>query len=119
MPKLTEFQPYEWRPGMGKISGCGGSYEAACRAMVKAGCEWFEGHPDAKPEFGYYTDDDDVDNADACALEAAILSGCPNGSPSWASRSWAIQTAAIGACLYIHAHGWEKYVEAMSDPHRK
>jgi hypothetical protein len=115
MPKLTEFQPYEWRPGMGEISGFGGGYEAACRAMVKAGCEWFEGHPDAKPVFRGLTGVYGLlnqNNPDAAALDAAVVAAAPG-------CSGAMHHACINACLYIHAHGWEKYVEAMSDPHRK
>ena len=33
---------YEFTPMMGEISGFGGSYEAGCRAMLKAAVEWLD-----------------------------------------------------------------------------
>lgn len=42
---------YEYTEGMGEISGFGGDYEQQCRAMVIAGVEWFDEHPDANPRF--------------------------------------------------------------------
>lgn len=78
--------PYvEWTPDMGEISGFGGSYEAGCRAMVKAGVEFWEAQDAAHARgerekfdphyqgfegvFGLLTDD----NADAKALDRAMM----------------------------------------------
>lgn len=46
---------YVWTVEMREISGLGGQYEAACRAMVAAGCEWFDAHPAPAPKFHTYT----------------------------------------------------------------
>lgn len=106
---------YEWQEGMGEVSGFGGGYEAACRAMVKAGCDWLDAHPEAEPKFHGYTNIYGViseDNDDAKSLSAAVVAG------SGGDCTGAMHQATVSACLYIRKNGWEKYVEEMSKPEK-
>ncbi len=101
---------YEWRPGMGQISGFGGAYEDACRTMVRNGCEWFDAHPDAKPTFSGYKDTFGIclsNNEDANALSAAI---CGDIEPSGAMHQ-----AAVQAVLFIKENSWEEYVRRKTE----
>lgn len=70
---MTEKQ---WSEDMGEISGFGGGYEAACRAMVLAGIQWIDEHPSADPQFRGYEGIYGVineENDDAKALVAAMM----------------------------------------------
>jgi len=98
---------YEYLPDDPEISGFGGGYEAACRAMVAAGMEWFDAHPDADPQFHGYKGVYGViseDNADAKALSAAIIAG------SGGDCTGAMHQATTSHVLYAHKHGWDKYL---------
>jgi hypothetical protein len=103
--------PGEWVEGMGEISGFGGSYEEACRQMVRQGLRWFDDHPDARPVFqgfknvfGLITDE----NEDAKALSAAICAG--------AEPTGAMHQAVVNHVLAIRRMGWDVYVAEMSKP---
>jgi hypothetical protein len=100
---------YQYTDDMKEISGFGGEYEEACRKMVVAGAEWFDEHPTAEPKFKGYKNVFGIimeDNEDARALSDAVV------KPS-DDCTGAMHQAAIGHVLYIHKHGWEKYVEKM------
>lgn len=69
--------PYvEWTPDMGEMSGMGGSYEGGCRAMVKAGVEFWEAQDalfyssNTTPKFDPQYEPDR--NDDARALDAVL-----------------------------------------------
>lgn len=98
---------YLYTDDMVEISGFGGGYEAACRSMVKAGCEWFDAHPNAQPKFhgykGFYGLIEE-DNQDAKDLSAAVLAAANGDSTG------AMHQAAIGHILAIHRSGWDWYV---------
>lgn len=96
-------EKYAWRDGMGEISGFGGSYEEACRNMVRAGLRWLDEHPHADPRFAAGT----AENEDAKALDRAVTAACPD-------CSGAMWGASVGACLYVKKHGWDAYCAAMS-----
>lgn len=103
---------HEYTEAMDEISGFGGDYEAACRAMVKAGCEWWDAHPDAKPEFHSYKNIYGIiveENQDAKDLSEATIAPVRDFGPTGAMHQ-----AAIGHILFIHKNGWEKYVEEMA-----
>lgn len=100
---------YDWRDGMGEISGMGGGYEQACRSMLRAGLQWLEAHPDADPKFqgfkgvfGLIVEDND----DAKALSAAV-------SGAIHDCTGAMHQAVIATCFYVKANGWEGYCAEM------
>ena len=102
---------YEFNSNMGEISGMGGSYEQACRNMLKAGLEWFDKNPDAEPNFRGYKDVYGIimeDNDDARALSKAVIEASDN------EATGAMYQAVITSILWIKKNGWEKYVEKMS-----
>lgn len=102
----------EWTDDMGEISGFGGGYEAACRAMVFAGLDWFDAHPKAAPQFGRFSM---AENADAVALDAAMVEvtkdkgGCTG----------AMHGAALSHVLFAHKNGWEKYAAELRKRERE
>lgn len=100
----------EWRPLMGEISGFGGGYEAGCRAMLFAGLDWLDQHPNADPQYhgfkGVYGLID-TDNDDARALDAAVIAACDG-------CSGAMHHAVISHIMFIRAHSWDEYCAEMS-----
>lgn len=103
---------YEWVEGMREISGMGGDYEAACRAMLVGGMKWLDEHPEVEPEFHGFRNVYGViaeDNADAEALSKAIVAAAGDHG-----CTGAMHQAVVSHCLFIRANGWAKYVEEMS-----
>ena len=101
---------YEWTPEMGEVSGFGGGYEETCRAMVKAGCQWFDSHPDADPQFTGYKNIYGIiteDNEDAKALSKAVVAGANEDCTG------AMHQATVGTCLWIRKNGWLAYMKEM------
>jgi len=101
---------YEFTEQMGEISGFGGGYEDACRAMLKSGLEYLDENPDCKPEFHGYKNVYGLimeDNNDAKALSDAVTTGNSD-------CTGAMHHAVIASILWIREHGWDKYVEEMS-----
>lgn len=100
-----------WRPGMEEISGLGGSYELACRVMLRAGIRWLREHPTADPRFRGYTGVFysvlGEDNADARALSEAVVAAASD-------CTGAMHQATVRAALYVKEHGWESYCDEMS-----
>lgn len=94
---------------MGEISGFGGGYEAACRAMVLAGLDWWDAHPNADPQFhgfkGIYGIIEE-DNEDAKALSKAVLAACDG-------CTGAMHQAAISHVFAAHRLGWDAYCAEM------
>lgn len=104
---------YQFTPEMGEISGFGGGYEDACRAMLRAGMEWFDAHPDADPQFSGYKGIYGIineDNEDAKALSAAVV------APTNGDCTGAMHQAVVSHCLFIRREGWGRYVEEMTRP---
>lgn len=107
---------YDYTPEMGEISGFGGGYEARCRAMVKAGLEWFDAHPDADPKFhgfkdvyGLITEDND---------HAKALSDAVTNAPGADGCTGAMHQAAISHIFFVRKNGWDAYVKEMSEPEK-
>lgn len=102
----------EWTQEMDEISGFGGGYEDSCRAMVIAGLEWFDEHPDADPQFhgfkGFYGIIQE-DNEDAEELTKVVVAACKDGATG------AMHQATIGHILHIKEVGWERYCEEMME----
>lgn len=102
---------YEFTKEMGEISGFGGGYENCCRAMLKAGLEWFDANPGADPQFhgwkGVYGLIEE-DNEDAKALSKAVVEGAGGDCTG------AMHQAVISSIFWIKRNGWDKYVERMS-----
>jgi hypothetical protein len=100
---------------MDEISGFGGGYETACRAMVLAGLQWLDEHPGADPHFktcesiyGVCLDD----NNDAKDLTKAMITAAEPGG----GATGAMHQATVSHVLWIMANGWDKYVVEMKKP---
>ncbi len=106
---------YEWQDGMSEISGIGGSYEAACRAMLKAGLEWWDTFPDANPRYRRLIEVYGllVNNDEAKDLDRAIQMGANSVDPT-GGMTGAMHHVIIDHIFYIKKNGWTKYVEVMS-----
>lgn len=103
---------YMFTPEMGEISGFGGSYEDACRLMLRAALLWLDDHPDADPKFHGYKGVYGImteDNEDAKALSDAAVNAV--GGDCTGAMHQAVMTAAI----YIRKNGWDAYVKIMSE----
>jgi len=113
---------HQWDDEMGEISGFGGGYEAVCRAMVRAGMQWVDEHPEANPSykslkgvFGLI----DENNEDAVSLRKAMM----DAPVYWRGEliqkragddcTGAMYHAAVEHVRYYAIHGWEKYREQM------
>jgi hypothetical protein len=97
---------YQWTDDMREISGFGGGYEATCRAMVSAGMEWFDTHPDANPEFHTYQNITGLcmeDNKDAKDLSEAIV------AVTAGDCTGAMHEYSIWHILKAHREGWSEY----------
>jgi hypothetical protein len=108
---------YVFTPEMGEISGFGGGYEAACRAMVKAGLKFWDKMEDRKydgppfdPRFrgmkNVYGILDET-NEDAEALTKAVVAAAPD-------CTGAMHQAVMGHIFAVRRMGWEAYVVEMS-----
>jgi len=117
---------YEFTEIMGEISGFGGSYEAGCRAMLKAGLEWWDSNPSADPKFqgfegvyGLITET----NEDAKALTEAVMDAEVNHPEMSGGKPFKVGSEATGAMhhavishiLFIRAKGWDEYTKQMSE----
>lgn len=94
---------YKWTEDMNEISGFGGSYEAACRAMVKYGLEWWDAHPTANPQYRGYKSVMglcDPNNSDADELDKAMSAGADSVDPN-GGVTGAMHQAAVSCILYI------------------
>lgn len=126
----------EWTPDMGEISGFGGGYEACCRAMVKAGVEFWEAQNAAaarderdpfNPEFTGFKNVYGLiisDNADAKALDAAIMAAPVTidgkvGSISDYGATGAMHQAAIGHIMAFMRLGADEYVTQLRGRERE
>ena len=103
---------YAYPPNAREISGMGGGYEAACRAMVIAGLEWWDAHPDARPSYrglenvmGICIDNND----DAREMDKVILAAVED-------CTGAMHQAAIETIMWVRKNGWAKYIETMTRP---
>jgi hypothetical protein len=130
--------PYvEWTPDMGEISGFGGSYEAACRAMVKAGVEYWDAQ-DAAFERGerdtkfdpHYKGFKNVmglcidDNPDAKALDEAIMNATIPAANGWSERvgdgaTGAMHQAAVNHIMAFRRMGADEYVRTLREREQK
>lgn len=115
---------YEWREGMGEISGFGGSYEAACRAMLASTLEFWDTQPEEfNPIYEQYENVTGIaidKNEDAKRLDEAMLAAefiGPHGTPQRAGEgaSGAMHQAVVNHAFFIRANGWEAYVEALRE----
>jgi hypothetical protein len=109
---------YAFTPEMGEISGMGGGYEAACRAMLKAGLEFWDQMEDRKydgppfdPQFHGFKGIYGViseDNDDAKALTKTVIDA------SGGDATGAMHQAVISSIFWIRENGWDAYVAEMS-----
>lgn len=101
-----------WSEDMGEISGFGGGYEATCRAMVFAGMDWFDQHPDAAPIFQGFKNIYGIimeENQEAKDLTAAIV------APAQGDCTGAMHQASVSHCLAYKRLGWEAYCTQLRE----
>ena len=94
---------------MGEISGFGGSYELACRAMLKSGLYWLEANPNLEPHYRGFENVYGImqgDNEDAKAMDDAMMKPVKGHGVSGAMHQ-----AVASRLLWIKVHTWEEYVE--------
>jgi len=113
---------YDFTPEMREISGFGGSYEMACRTMLKAGLEWWNKNPKADPRFkgsflhkrhilGPITEEND----DAKSLTKAMMDArMPDGRRCGDDATGTMLHIVIFHLFYIRRNGWEAYMKEMS-----
>ena len=108
---------YRHTPAMGEITGFGGGYERTCQDMLHAGVEWLMEHKDAtiklKGYKGIYgvaelVGEDNEPNELTEELEQAIMQACNNDCTG------AMHQAVTTRLIYIHANGWDKYVDELT-----
>lgn len=107
---------FEWTSEMREISGFGGGYETACRAMVSAGVQWLADNPKADPKFHGYKNITGIlmeDNEDAKALSAAVSDG------SGGDCTGAMHQFAVIHAMHAHKIGWPAYVKMMREAKEK
>lgn len=111
----------KWEEGMGEISGFGGSYEDGCRAMVLAGIQWIDEHPNADPQFAGYKGVFGIieeTNDDAKALTAAIMDArcMMDGKEIRCGDecTGAMHHASINHVMNYKRIGWDEYRRIMS-----
>lgn len=98
---------YEWTSDMQEISGFGGEYEVACRAMLKAALEYWDERGDTF-DASYRGDHRKslgplhADNLDAVALDGAMAAAVPR----WTAAQ---HHAVVIAVLWIRRFSWEAY----------
>lgn len=107
---------HEWRDDAAEVSGFGGVYEEACRAMVARGVEWLDTHPDADPiireaenVFGLI----EPRNDDAMKLTNAMSEAAKRVAGE--GPTGAMMQMCVSHAGYAHEHGWDDYQEAMAD----
>lgn len=116
----------QWDEDMGEISGFGGSYEQGCRAMVLAGINWLDEHPNAQPQFKGSPQIFGVvleNNPDAEALTNAIMSAeitDENGKVMKCREeaTGAMHHAAVNHCLAYKKLGWDEYRRQLCEYQR-
>lgn len=108
---------FQWNEAMREISGFGGSYEQACRAMISAGMEYLDARSDADPKFSEYSNIVGIINADndeAKALEKHMVEACGDESPTGAMVHY-----SVNHVLKARELGWEAYVRMMVEMRMK
>jgi hypothetical protein len=113
----TVLRKYEWESGMKSIFSDrpeDKKLEAICRNMVKAGMNWYDKNPNAKPLFEHnptvFGMVWDV-NSDGASLKKAILDSTDD-------CSGALFQEILGTVLWIRSNGWNRYVELMREARR-
>lgn len=108
---------YKWTEDMGEISGFGGSYEQACRAMVLRGADWLEDNKKEdlkfsglKGVFGIITPESD----EAKELEK-YMTDLSNEGIEDEGLTGAMVHASINHVMYIARNGWDKYSQELRD----
>lgn len=103
---------HSWSEDMGEISGFGGSYEAALRAMVLAGVAWSDRHPEADPKFKVMENVTGIcleDNEPAKEL-TKVMHDAANAVDARGGVTGAMHHFAVVHVLWIRTNGWDAYV---------
>lgn len=95
------------------ISGMGGGYEEACKAMVLKGLEWLEKHPKAdigwkefKNIYGLTTDETpDTEKM----IDYMVKKGAKGDATG------AMVQATLSHVMFIHKNGWDKYQKELEE----
>ena len=127
----------EYTPDMGEVSGLGGAYEKCCQAMVLAGVEWLEAHPEARLELKCVAcpwikgataprpcpsrgDGEHQLRGHVPGLEEAVAAGAERAFPGSGSPTGAMVGAAVQHAWQAgRVLGWEGYAEKMREEARR
>ena len=94
------------------ISGMGGSYEWGCQAMLRAGMKYLKEHPDFHFDYKGFKNVYGLcwtDTPWGKDLDKALLDAVAPDSPTGAMHQ-----AVISHLIYIHKHGYEKWLQSTS-----
>lgn len=115
----------QWDEAMGEISGFGGGYEAVCRAMVLAGIQWIDEHPDANLAYKGFKNVYGVvigeDSPDVKAFEDAMMDapvyfdGKLIQAHARDDCTGAMHHAAVSHCLAYKKLGWDEYCRQLKE----
>jgi hypothetical protein len=111
-----EPQKYVFTDDMREISGFGGTYEDACRAMVVAGLNWLDEHPEATPTFKGFTGVFGLcehANDDGERLSDAMV------APTGGDCTGAMHEVTVRHVLQIRATGWDEYCRISREAQRE
>lgn len=118
---------YDWREEMGEISGFGDTYEAACRSMLVAALDFWDGQDESfdpkykgfEDVYGVCLDDnDDAKKLDEAIMDAEIVYGDGTRERCGDGASGAMHQAVISHAFFVRKNGWERYVQEMSEESR-
>lgn len=91
------------------ISGMGGSYEWGCQTMLRAGIKFLKEHPDFHFDYQGFKNVYGIvwtDTPWGKKLDKVLLGATAPDSPTGAMHQ-----AVISHLMYIHKHGYEKWLE--------
>lgn len=103
---------YHYTPDMGEISGLGGGYEDACRAMVIAGLEWADAKGNVDPRYKEFEGIYGLttgENADAKELQGVMHKASNDDCTG------AMMQACLSHVMFVLKNGWDKYVIEMTE----
>ena len=111
----------KWTDDMGEISGFGGSYEAGCRAMVLAGVEWLQAHPDAELRLKGYAgiygivlaESPDTKDLEAAVMDARVMMDGGRVVRVREECTGAMHHATMSHLMFIASHAWHGYARVL------
>lgn len=116
-------EEYRHTPEMGELSGRGGGYEQCCQDMLSAGVAWLKEHADRNPDFVVMVVKNVYGVAKVAgeagkALEEVVLEASRDAETGEREATGAMHQAVMSRLAWIHHHGWERYVQELTNDRR-